>query len=149
MKQFIKTILNFFKDNWFKVGIILAVLACGGFIYQSQVAKQQSIEWQQQQELRAKKEQTDKEYAASQKKACMDIYETEGKKYNNVNSWDYDSFTDTCEITYNLSASEKKSKAQCEKGYNDAKELYKGKMVPMYVSTAYFQCLDGTFTKEF
>ena len=149
MKQFLKTILNFFKDNWFKAGIIIAIVICGGFIYQSQINKQESIEWQQQIELRAKTEQANKEYVANQKKACLEIYQVEAKKWSNVASWNYDDYADKCEITYNLSVSEKKSKATCEKDYAESQEIYKSGTIPSYVFSSYLHCLDGTFTKEF
>lgn len=87
--------------------ILIASLVLGGFFYASQVNKQKSIEQQQRIELKAKKEQENKEYIAKRKLDCLAIYKAESDKFNNVRSWQYNPvifadsvIRDTCEIIY-------------------------------------------------
>ena len=100
------------------ITILLGCIILGGFYYASQLSKQRSIEKQQQIDLQAKAkadqvkmeadeikadldkatlqtklEQEKKEYIAKRKKDCYEIYEKEGEKYNNVESFDY---VETC-----------------------------------------------------
>lgn len=84
MNTFIKTILNFFKDNWFKVGIILAVVGCGWFVYQSQVLKQESIERQQQIALQAKAEKDKADEIFNNNLKCQDLLKDLKQRWNNV-----------------------------------------------------------------
>lgn len=129
------------------VTILLASLVIGGFYYASQVSKQRSIERQQQKELEAKAEQDEREYAIKQKSACLGIYESESKKWNNVSEWNYDSFGDSCEITYR--EANPKPDSQCESELNEYKATLEGKVVPPSVFVAYLHCVDGTFSKTF
>ena len=129
------------------ITILVACLILGGFYYLTERNKQASIEKQQQIEQAAKLEQSKKEYAAAQKVACLDIYTTEGKKWNNVSGWDYDEDTDKCVITYK--ELKPKTEAQCNKDLEDARALFKPDPVPPLALTSYIRCLDGTFTKEF
>jgi len=80
--------------------ILIASLILGGFIFASQVIKQQSIERQQQIELEAKErqqqielkakaEQDNRNYIAKRKLDCLAIYKTESDKFNNIRSWNY------------------------------------------------------------
>jgi regulatory protein YycI of two-component signal transduction system YycFG len=140
---------QFLKDNWFKISFLvvtlITVIVIASIFYNIQVDKQNSIERQQQLELKIKTEQSNKEYAASQKKACMDIYETESKKYNNVKSWYYNEIDDECQITYNTP--NKKTKSQCEEDYASCKKtLSEGST---YCLTEEFRCIDGVFVKAF
>lgn len=106
------------------ITILLASIILGGFIYASQLSKQQSIEKQQQIDLQAKAEQDKskqrteqmkieqdkKEYIAKRKKDCYEIYEKEREKFNNVENFGYvetynmdgtsDYRDDTCEVIY-------------------------------------------------
>jgi len=127
--------------------ILIASIIFGGFIYASQVNKQHSIEKQQQIELQAKSEQNKKEYAAKQKDTCLNIYQAESKKWNNVSGWNYNDTTDKCEITYK--DAKRKTEAQCNKDFEAVKAIYKDEPVPPYSLSLYFHCLDGTFVKEF
>jgi len=113
--------MNSFMDKINKLSlpvvILIASIILGGFYYASQVNKQKSIEKQQMIKLQddrrieeAKAEQANKEYVAKRKIECYDIYEKEGKKFNNVENFGYvkscgiggDLFCqdDSCEIIY-------------------------------------------------
>lgn len=126
--------------------IIIASIILGGFYYVTQLNKQESVERQLKDEQEAKQLLSNKEYAAKQKTACLDIFTTEGKKWNNVSNWDYNASNDKCIITYK--DPNKKTQAQCDKDLAESKELYKDSSVPPYVWGSYFGCLDGTFTRE-
>lgn len=127
--------------------ILIASIILGGFYYAVERNKQASIEKQQQTEQEAKLEQDTKEYAAKQKTACLDIYTTEGKKWNNVSGWDYSADTDKCEITYK--DAKKKTQEQCDKALADLKAIYKDAPLSPYAISSYIHCIDGTFSKEF
>lgn len=102
--------------------ILIASVVLGGFFYASQVNKQKSIEKQQQLELQeerikeeARIEQAKKEYTADRKRDCLDIYETEGEKWNNVRGWRYDEVDDECFIRYK--DPDPKSDSECDESY--------------------------------
>ena len=135
-----------FKLN-LSVTILLGAIIIGGFIFSGQLIKQKSIEKQQRIELASKKDQEQKSYISKQKSSCLDIYQAEGKKWNNVVEWNYDEESDKCEITYN--DNNRKPKAQCEKEWGQIKEIYDDKTPPPYAIDNYINCIDGTFTKEF
>jgi len=103
--------------------ILIASLILGGFIFASQVIKQQSIERQQQIELEAnerqqqieleaKAEQDNRDYIAKRKLDCLAIYKIESDRFSNTINWNYiESFKtgryipispqyDKCEIIY-------------------------------------------------
>jgi len=69
--------------------ILIASLILGGFIFASQVIKQQSIERQQQIELEAKAEQDNRDYIAKRKLDCLAIHKTESDKFSNTINWNY------------------------------------------------------------
>lgn len=129
------------------VAILVGCLIVGGFYYAVQSNKQNSIERQQQLDLALKEEQNKKQYIASQKGVCLDIYESEGKKWNNVTGWYYNESTDVCSITYK--DQNPKTKAQCEKSFASVKEIYDGEIIPPDVFIEYLHCLEGTFQKTF
>jgi len=128
--------------------IVVIIVSCilGGSYYLSQIKKQESIEKQQRIELLAKQELAKKEYIASQKKACLEIYQSESKKWNNANSWNYEEISYKCIITYK--ATNKKTKAQCEDDLNRAKLVYKDNL-PISVLHDFALCVDGFFESEF
>jgi glucan phosphorylase len=129
------------------VTILIASLILGGFYYSVQVKKQESIERQHNAEQALQIEQSNREYVIKQKEACLNIYTTEGKKWNNIESWDYDVEDDKCVITYkNL---DKKTQAECDADLQVTKDLYKGEEVPSVVYQEYLYCSMGIFTKEF
>ena len=82
-------IMEKFNKLSFPAVILMASIILGGFFYASQVNKQRSIERQQEIELKAKKEQEDKEYIAKRKLDCLAIYKAESDHFNNVKSWQY------------------------------------------------------------
>jgi len=55
---------------------------------------------QEQKEAELKHEQEKKEYTASRKSDCLNIYETEDEKWNNVRGWRYDENDEKCLIRY-------------------------------------------------
>jgi uncharacterized lipoprotein YehR (DUF1307 family) len=70
------------------IAVIIGATVLGIFLYAVQVNKQQSIERQQRVELSAKA-----------KIDCLKIYESEGKKWNNVSGWSYSDLLG-CEVAY-------------------------------------------------
>mgnify|MGYP001603248392 CR=1 FL=1 len=122
--------------------IVIGAFILGGFYYYSQVNKQESIERQQQLEMSAEKEMNNKQYIAEQKSSCLSIYETEGKKWNNVSGWRYDDVKDACYIEYK--ASPRLTKAECDAKYKGED----GKVAPFFFME-YLLCQDGLFEKSF
>lgn len=84
MNQFVKISLNFFKDNWFKIGIILAITICGSFIYQAQLMEQKSVERQQQMALQAKTEKDKADEIFTNNLKCQDLLKDLKQRWNNV-----------------------------------------------------------------
>lgn len=133
------------------ITILLASIILGGFYYASQVNKQRSIEKQQQIELQAKieaeqvkaeqsravlqakTEQNKREYIAKRKIECYDIGQKERENWNNINGSTYNEDRDTCIIVYTTDEYEG---VNCNEEYKDLPDLY-------------FNCLFGTFKKEF
>lgn len=124
------------------VTILIASIILGGFYYASQLSKQNSILQQQKAEAEAKKELEDKKYTTEQKASCLNIYETEGKKWNNVTGWRYDEIKDECFIEYK--SNPKPTKAECDAQYKDEE----GKVYPTSF-VDYLLCQDGLFEKSF
>ena len=139
------------------ITILIASVILGGVFFATQVIKQQSIEKQQQQELQtqkkadqAKAEQDQKEYAAKQKSACLTIYETEGGKWNNVKSWNYNEKDDECGIVYSLPEKDVKSDAECQKELDErTASAGDSSATKMWAFSEYFDCVNGTFHKYF
>ena len=131
------------------VAIILGCIVLGGSFFAVQASKQRSIEKQQEVELQAKSvadqvraEQDRKEYLAKRKSDCLDIYKTEGAKWNNVNGWRYDDAKDTCYVEYKRSPV--KTDAQCDADYKGDD----GKVLPIFFKD-WLLCKDGLFEKTF
>ena len=127
--------------------ILIGAVVLGGFIYASQLSKQKSIEKQQQLELQAKttapikinSEQTKKEYLVKRKKDCYDLETSERKKWNNVDSSNYNEFTDKCVIRYK--DLKPKSEKECDEIYPRLDGL------PFMAEN--MLCKEGKFYKEF
>lgn len=122
--------------------IIVASLILGGFYYMSQVSKQKSIEKQQEVEQQAQSKQSEKEYLAKQKDACLGIYKVESDKWNNVSGWRYDELKDTCFIQYR--SNPKPTRAECDAKYKGDD----GKVPPLFF-TEWLLCQDGLFENSF
>lgn len=146
-----KRIFNFLHNNWFKIIISFVVLLAGFSIFYYFVIFIPEKEWQmiyeQEQEKIEKEVQSKKEYNASRRKECLDIYQVEGKKYNNTRSWNYNDITDKCEITYN--DSKKKTEEQCKADYGKSIEGITMDSLKKLILADYLNCLDGTFTNSF
>ena len=145
---------NWLKENWYKVSmlIIFLILAIGFVGYlntKNELAKKEleNRNMREAQERVSKEAEERKDYVAKQKVACLEIYQTETKQWNNVASWDYDEYKDKCVITYR--ENEKKPKSVCESYIERAKEIYKDAVIPPESFSFYLHCLEGTFTKEF
>ena len=91
------------KEKFLSVSIVIGCLILGGFFYATQLSKQQSIERQQQlsldqkeaenkskeEESKLRDEKESKEYVSKRKMECLEIYNSESEKWNNVESWSY------------------------------------------------------------
>lgn len=113
------------KEHWFKIGIliIIGILAIGVGLYLINQSNLQSRELQdkitQETQTRADQISTQtQDYAVKQKANCLSTYEAEGKKFNNVESWSYNSTYDECEVFYKDASP--KSTDTCIKNYTDA-----------------------------
>lgn len=124
------------------LSIIIGSTIIGGFYYYAQINKQDSIERQNQAELTSEKEKYAREFSASQKNSCLDIYKQESTKWNNTNGWRYDEDADDCYIQYKENP--KKTEAQCDEAYKDED----GK-VYTWAFNDWLLCQDGLFEKLF
>jgi nitrogen fixation-related uncharacterized protein len=122
--------------------ILIGCVILGGFYYFTQVNKQNSIERQQQAELSDAKEKQARDFSASQKEACLNIYKQESSEWNNTNGWRYDEEADDCYVQYKENP--KKTEAQCD-------VQYKGEdgKVNAWAFTDWLLCYDGLFEKSF
>lgn len=89
------------------ISIILGCIILGGFIFATQVIKQESIErqqqaelWQKQTELKTKTEQDKRDYITKKKQDCYDLETSERKKFNNVDGSFYKEEEDVCVVRY-------------------------------------------------
>jgi hypothetical protein len=130
------------------ISIIIGCLILGGFIYASQVNKQNSIERQQWLELQANKEVEktrseleQKKYIADRKQDCLNIYKTESDKWNNAKGWRYNETSDDCLIRYK--DPNPKSDEKCDETYPTDKGY------GLDTSLDNMLCKDGEFENSF
>lgn len=139
--------IKWLAKNWFKVGIIFVVLiaiVAVFYSYQDHLERKTAAEtW----ERLKKEEESKKEYVAERKTDCLDIYKTEGAKWNNVRSWRYDENVDLCYITYR--ESNPKSKAQCREDLDAQKAIFSPDLVPTNIFLSYLNCMEGNFENSF
>ena len=141
--------INFIKQNWFKICILL-IIAFAIFQYFNFKDRERTDKMLKDNMEQARiAEEKKKEYAADRRKECLDIWQAESKKWNNVQSWAYYEYKDECEITYKLPVSDRKSKQQCELEYNTCKESTSKDSFDTYCFMAELSCIDQTFTKTF
>ena len=110
------------KETKYIITVILVAIMLSGSYFAVQFNKQKSIEKQvsmkieadkaeQERELNAEKEEQEKKLNAEAlveegkederlRKECLEIYKTEDKKWNNVISWDYWKWSNSCRIRY-------------------------------------------------
>ncbi len=89
---------TFIKGNWFKIGLIAAIVICGWVFYQSQLMKQESIE--RQQVLKQTQDQKNLELE-NKMKECESLSPGVMKKWNNVMGVTYDDkLWEECVVTY-------------------------------------------------
>ena len=86
--------MNWLKQNWFKVGILLLILLAvmtAFQSYKSYLNRKEAVD-----ELRRLTEEAEskREYEAQRKSDCLDIYKVESDKWNNVRGWRYDEDND-------------------------------------------------------
>lgn len=142
-----KVIEKWLKENWFKASII-AILLFAVFGYLHYLNTKNDFAMQVSKEQRVAQESKDKlEHAETRKAACLEIYQVEGKKWNNVTEWNYDVESDKCEISYK--DPNKKTTTQCNKEYSDLKAIWKDDPIPSSFFLDHLRCLDGTFIKTF
>jgi hypothetical protein len=110
------------------VAIVIGSLIIGGFYYATQINRQVSIERQQRLEFEeakikqlAEDEIKQKEYLAQRKSDCLDIYNTEGAKWENVTGWRFDESNEGCYIRYKENIP--KSNAECDEFFNTEGEF--------------------------
>jgi len=131
--------MNWLKENWFKLSLVIAVLVLGlSYIFYLK-DKENNRKFEAQSIALQQAESKQKEYSADRKADCLVIYKTESDKWNNVVEWDYSDLEDTCTITYK--ESNPKSSFQCDEDFpTDAgfNSLW-----------ANYLCKDGRFEKEF
>lgn len=121
---------GFWKENGLQILLVLffIVLLAIGYSFNQKEEKRR-----QEREI-IETAQKVMEYAASQKKACFEIYKQEASRYDNVVGWEYTAESDTCEVEY-------KFKYQPTEEYCNT--VYKDK--PKQILYCWF----GTFLKEF
>lgn len=147
-----KKIITFLELNWFKIVISLAflVLAVGISLYL------RSLNNLAAQNLVNNKSEQLRDYAMKQKQNCLDIYQAESKKYNNVTSWNYDIVYDKCEITYK--DDNPKTIDECAKTYHESigfAELFADSTstatmeTKSEATTDYTACVNGDFINRF
>lgn len=123
------------------IAIVLGCLILGGFFYVIQIAKQKSIEKQQQIELQSKKEQDKKEYIAKRSNDCLNIYKVESDKWNNTQGWIYNEVTDICHIRYK--DPKPKSDSECDSLYPTSEDNV------FIMFAANLRCKDGEIENQF
>lgn len=143
---------DWLKENWYKICVVitLAILVMGYISYlnkRNNLAEMDRIDrLNKEARDRILKEKTDKqEYIANQKKACLDIYESEGQKFNNVREWFYSEFDDECTITYK--DPKPKTTTQCNQTYNT--EGITSSSLKSHMLHDRSACLNGNFLKTF
>ncbi len=134
--------------------IIIASLILGGFIFVTQVIRQESIERQQEIKLqedrqieKAKAEQIKKEYVAKRKNECYDTYLQEKKNWNNVVDFMYSEARDICIVKYK-SSEPAKTKEECEGIVKDISGTTDDNLRE-WLFNRYSNCLENWFSKEF
>ncbi len=137
-----EAILKFAKINWFKIGIIVAIVFIGILIFTYASNKNELVRQAQAQEALEKKLAVGVKIAQEGKTSCLEIYQVESKQFGNVNGWRYDSEENTCYIEYR--DSKKKTQAQCDETYKDED----GVVYPFFWRN-WAMCVDGVFEKEF
>src|SRR3989344_1528710 len=116
---------EFIRQNWFKLislAIFLTIALSVAYYFVIYIPSKENLKLLQQQsniemERKIEAEQKNKEYLISRRKDCLNIYEVEGKKWNNVQSWNFNEYDDECQITYKLPIADRKTKEQCLEGY--------------------------------
>lgn len=131
------------NQHWFKGGILILLFIAIVLINSSY---QQRINAEEDRILQMR-EVEQKQYIADQKRDCLNIYETEGKKWDNVRGWSYNDLSDSCEIVYD--DTKRKSESECEAMLADAKEVLGENPVTSNILIDYLHCMDGTFHKTF
>ncbi|GEM_PF-3003079 len=150
--------MEWLKNNWFRIGIVLSVLIVALsicyyyvlFIPEKERFKQvqesaKQIEERQEREDRVALEK--KEYIAKRKQDCYGLFEKERKQWNNTQASEYDEEQDVCRISYKEQQNPKKSKAECHKLIENEDGTQMAFNIFLY--RLYSECLDHTFSKEF
>jgi len=134
--------MNWLKDHWFKIGILVCILLISFFAYRLANSYLQQNRALATQAAAEQKEEKDRAFAASQKDSCLSIYKQEASKWNNVDGWRYDEEKNKCYIQYKDLP--KKTEVQCDADYKDNDD----KIIPVLLRD-YLLCTEGLFEKSF
>lgn len=148
--------MNFLKENWFKLSIVLIILGTGYSIayyfltYIPQRDSTRSAEtWlKEKREQDTKEEQNKRDYVAKRKKDCFDIYDKEKSNWNNVLGQEYDADSDTCYVIYRSQQGEWKGK-KCESFLPSTSSPVKDTKIFKLMYNNYSDCSNNQFRKEF
>lgn len=120
--------------------VTAGILIIGLSTYGKYLSEKNSIEREKMEQAKTEK---NREYAASQKESCLNIYKQESAKYNNVKSWRYSTENDRCYLSYK--DPKPKTEAECKETYKDEKTG----SVNLSFLMEYLNCTDGTFENAF
>ena len=135
-------------NNWFKIGIILVLIFAVNNVrqYQRDRASNEMLKILESRTKASEQREADhQEYISKRKRDCLDIYQTEMKKWNNTESWFYKEVDDQCAVIYKETIP--KSKEQCESKY-DVTNLSPSSLKASIILER-LSCEDGNFTRTF
>lgn len=148
--------MNFLKENWFRLSIVLIILGTGysiAYYFLSYIPTrdtEKSIEaWTNEKlERSAKDDQDKRDYIAKRKKDCFDIYDKEKSNWNNTKGMEYNADSDICYVLYK-SQGEWEDK-DCSKFISDLDDsLPAGSTIRRLAINNWFDCTEKQFRKEF
>ncbi len=124
---------SWLKENWFKLGILILIGATVTIATLVFLKIEKDNNAFAQQKYVDQQAQNKRDYVEKRQKDCLDIYNQETKKWNNVTNFSYDENDDTCIITYKAQNGEWKGVDCSTLGF----------------SSDMFNCTDNTFTESF
>ncbi len=142
MKEKIKLLIFWFKDNWFKIASLAVILVVGfGYINHlntKELNERNALARAEIQRL----ESEQKKYIAEQKSSCLQIYTTESDKWGNVRGWRFSEEDDACYIRYK--DPDPKTEVECNENYSGTD----GKVLSFFWRL-HALCLEGEFENSF
>lgn len=148
--------MNFLKENWFKLSIVLIILGTGysiayyflTYIPQRDSARSTNTWLKEKREQDAKEEQNKRDYVAKRKKDCFDIYDKEKNNWNNVLGQEYDTDADICYVIYKAQQGEWSGK-NCKQYLPTTSTADSAPAILRLMFNNYTDCSDNQFRKEF